>query len=264
MNCPRCSADIPRGKSRCPACRAWVIDNDTPAATAASDLDEQSVCLADCVSVAKQRLDVGWLNPLFGGGIVLTSTCMIGGSPGAGKSTLIQQMWKMALMSYPTRKIISASAEECGGESRQRADRLGLTAEEQRRVMVVDAMAGNYNLIGAIAKHQPILVTIDSIQKYCGRHNYAAQEQLLAECKAIAVEYMCPFVIISQVNKDDDIAGANANQHETDANFVLTYDPDDIRYFDILKNRNGPSDVHLRMRMTARGLEPLPPEEEAT
>jgi len=270
MICPRCQSVVQPNITKCPSCKLWLLDNvgaDTSPKEAVDDEEDKSVPLSSKNrQPPKPRLNVGWLNPLFGGGIVTTSTCMLGGSPGAGKSTLVQQMWRMLLEQYPDRKVVAASAEECREEGEARAIRLGLPQSVMDRIMVVDAMAGNYNLVGAIAKHKPILVTIDSLQKYCGRHAFQAQEQLLADCKQLAVQYGCPVVVISQVNKDDDIAGSNANQHETDANFVLTKDENDIRYFDILKNRNGPTDLVLRMEMTPTGLKPLPdePEDEDT
>lgn len=266
MHCPRCDTQLPPKASRCPCCKLWIWSCDSGSVDAEDrGVNTAAVKLSSkrTATIAKPRLDLDWLNPLFGaGGLVKTSTAMLAGSPGAGKSTLLQQIWKMALATNPAATVVAASAEECREESEDRAIRLGLTEEERGRVYIVDAFDGNYDLMGALEAHKPVLFTIDSLQKYCGRSNFAEQETFLHDCKMAAARYKAPCIIVSQVTKEDDIAGANANQHETDANYVLTKDGADVRWVEILKNRNGKTAVQFAMQMTETGLVPITLEEE--
>jgi DNA repair protein RadA/Sms len=260
MLCSFCESPLPLGKSYCPACKTWNMEETKGGRIAETDDGDTSVPLSDVISADKDRINLGFWNPVFGGGLVTTSVTIIGGSPGAGKSTWLLQLLDIILTAYPLKEALYVAAEECRAEIKQRADRLHV--KNQSRLRCIDAMSDPGNVGLVIQKRKPCIAVIDSIQRLCGS-DQEAQTALCKGGKDVAVALKCPVLLVSHVTKDDEIAGSNANQHDVDTTLLLSNIGNDIRSLEPLKNRNGQTNVTLYLEMTAQGLvECEPPEDE--
>lgn len=222
-----------------------------------------TVILSKVQSAEENRIDIGFFNPIVGGGLVRTSTVLIAGTPGAGKSTGMLQLAGLIAQLYAPREVLYVAAEECLPEVRMRAERLAIPGQDYIRM--VPAMKGVDDLGGLILKYKPTAVVLDSLQGLA-TDDPSMQKQLCKISKEYAVEIEAPFLIISHVNKGGDIAGAEALQHEVDTTLLLSGEGDDIRVFETKKNRFGPC-KQMALEMTGTGLVPAnldePEDEEA-
>ena len=243
MNCSRCGQAIPKGKSQCPACRYW---NNASTPTLSGSKDE-SVLLKDVVSVPENRISTGPWDEVFGGGLTKGSVNMIGGAPGAGKSTLILQMCEGAPVT-----TLYVSAEEPVIAIKDRAQRLGL-GKGMTSVRMLPAMTGSVNLAGVIETHKPGMLILDSLQGFCGDDD-KIQHEVLAYLKKTAMIQMMVILVISHINKGDDFAGRMSNQHDVDALITLFPDEAGTRILECVKNRNGPAFKPQCYEMTEKGL----------
>jgi DNA repair protein RadA/Sms len=252
MQCT-CGFHVPADKLRCPKCKCWVTQ--TKPAVEQSDLpdgvsEDGTVILSRVTSAEASRVHVGEWDPIWGGGIVTTSTTLLGGTPGAGKSTLVLRLCDIIADTYAPREVLIVASEECLPEVRLRADRLEIEHQDQFRM--VPAMKGVDNLAAIFLTYKPAIIVLDSLQGLAG-DDHAAQLQLCKVTKEYAIELGAPVIIISHVNKGGDLAGFNDLQHEVDTTLVLTGEGDSLREFNVKKNRFGPN-VTLYCEMTATGL----------
>lgn len=209
-----------------------------------------TVILSKVESAEENRIDIGLFNPMVGGGLVRTSSVLIAGTPGAGKSTMMLQLSGLIAQLYAPREVLYVAAEECLPEVRMRSERLEITGQDYIRM--VPAMKGVDDLGGLILKYKPSAVVLDSLQGLA-TDDPSLQKQLCKIAKEYAVEIESPFLIISHVNKGGDIAGAEALQHEVDTTLLLSGEGNDVRVFETKKNRFGPC-KSMAFDMTAKGL----------
>jgi DNA repair protein RadA/Sms len=203
-------------------------------------------------SAEDSRIDVGFWNPIWGGGIVTTSTTLFAGTPGAGKSTGLLQILSVIAKAHASREVLYVAAEECLAEVRMRADRIGIDNQDQFRM--VPAMKGVENLSEIMLRYKPCGIVLDSLNGLA-TDDAAMQAQLCKVSKEFAVELNCPIIVISHVNKDIDIAGAMTLQHEVDMTAIIEGEGDDLRVISVKKNRFG-RPVSMGFDMTAQGLVP--------
>ena len=252
MQCS-CGFSVPADKLRCPKCKCWVVATKPTVPQAALPdgvAEDGTVILSKVTSAEASRVHVGDWDPIWGGGIVTTSTTLLGGTPGAGKSTLLLQICDIIAAAYSPREILYVASEECLPEVRLRADRLGIENQDQFRM--VPAMKGVDNLSTIFLTYRPAVIVLDSLQGLAG-DDHAAQLQLCKVTKEYAIELGSPVIIISHVNKGGDLAGFNDLQHEVDTTLVLTGEGGGLREFDVKKNRFG-ANVTIYCEMTATGL----------
>ncbi len=243
--CVKCESKIPLGKMQCSSCRAYQPD--------ISQQDE-SVLLSDVSSAEGTRIDVGPYNYVWGGGIIATSVTLLGGYPGAGKSTMLLQLLQ-AVYDATKRKSIYIATEEALPEVRARADRL--TIRNKESIRMVPAMSGVGDIGSLLLKHKPSAIILDSLQGMTG-DNDALGVELLLMMKKYSVELISPSIVISHVNKDGDYAGLMTYQHAVDTLLKLVPDEDDgIRELSVLKNRNGRAFIESNFEMTEFGLIPV-------
>jgi DNA repair protein RadA/Sms len=252
MQCS-CGFNVPADRLKCPKCKCWVNDSK-PAAVQQALPDgvapDGTVLLSKVTSAEASRVQVGPWNPIWGGGIVTTSTTLLGGTPGAGKSTLLLEICSIIAAAYAPREILYVASEECLPEVRLRADRLEIPNQDQFRM--VPAMKGVDNLAQIFLTYRPAVIVLDSLQGLAG-DDHVMQLQLCKVTKEYAIEIGSPVIIISHVNKGGDLSGFNDLQHEVDTTLVLTGEGDSLREFNVKKNRFGPN-VTLYCEMTATGL----------
>lgn len=267
--CVRCDTPLKDGKAKCHGCGLWNI---VPGGNR-NDYIDDSVTLDKVVSADHTRLKINkavdycWGATLKNNkpvalGMVITSASLIGGVPGAGKSTMLLQL-SNAVAKKTNKEAIYIAAEEALEEVKQRADRLNLS--ELYRIRMVPAMNGA-NVAKVLQRHnEPSIVIIDSLQGLVGDE----PELQLEVCKIgklYAVQLRAPVIIISHVTKDDVIAGRMTLQHAVDT--TMTFFPEenkeDYRTLHVLKNRFGRAHIGYVFEMTAEGLIPVCEEEKLT
>lgn len=207
--------------------------------------------------------DLLHLDPALVGviGAVKGSVNLIGGAPGAGKSTMSIEM-AVGYAKSTGRETMYLATEEQLSQIKSRADRLGL--DFQDKVRMVEAMKGESPpLEDLISRYKPSAVFLDSL------NGMAGDDKLLqiAICKSFKIccsKEQSVGIVLSHVNKGGEIAGLEGLQHEVDATF--TFFPDEgedetPRVLHVEKNRNGRAFISLSFRMTEKGLELLLDEE---
>ena len=256
--CSSCNAKLNPDKLRCLNCGVMNTSEMFDVR------DDASIALADVVSADEDRLETGPWDICFGqstktgqAGIVKTSVTLIGGSPGAGKSTITLQICDA--VGAQKLECIYIATEEALPEIKMRADRLGL--KHQEFIRMVSGLSG-VNLVQVVNSRptQPSLVIIDSLNNMVGE-DHELQLEVCKRAKEFAVKLACPFFLVTHVTKDEVIAGRNSIQHAVDTTMTFFPDEDGIRILNVLKNRFGRAFVETEFEMTENGLEYLEPED---
>lgn len=251
MNCIHCNKPLPEGKYRCvnPKCRMWNV-----ASTISMDDSVQPLGGKDAVVV--ERVITGVVDKCFGGGkgIAKTAVILLGGDPGAGKTTLCLQLSDIFGGIF-NRKVLYIANEQHYSELNDTALRLQLKHSEL--IYVVKAMGGVQHDIGTMLLHyKPCLTILDSVTKWSGEDMVEAVT-ICQRLKDYTVKLNAPTIVINQVTKSGDHSGLNKMQHAVDATMlfeVLGDNPEDPRRLHVRKNRNGPAPISQYYEMTALGL----------
>jgi DNA repair protein RadA/Sms len=235
-HCPNCEGTIPDNKSRCPICGSWEWS--------ALEVEQDSILLSEVPRKANPRICTGPWDYVFGGGLVNTGCYLLGGAPGAGKTTMLLQ-----LSDRIQGDVIFVAAEQSTTEIALYADRLRI----KKDIRLVPALNGA-NVARVLERWKPSLVIIDSLQGLVGDDD-GLQEQVCTIAKNHAVKLESPIIMISHVTKDEVLAGRMTLQHKVDATLIFYTDEDeDERVLLATKNRFGPAFVESRFRMTEDGL----------
>lgn len=249
--CNRCYTILHPNKAKCHSCGFWnTVDEEKVALAAAID---DSILLSDVSTIDDERIiiNIGDSDKCFGGGLAKRSVTLLGGKPGAGKSTFGLQLAD-SIGGYAKKEVLYVGAEEHQKDIRTRAERLKLKNQNYIRLRplgsstVLDYYFNTY-------KHNTIACIIDSLQGF----TLDLQEQL-EFCHHVkndlASIYEIPIIIICQVNKDGDLSGLNALQHAVDTVQYIDVGDNDLRIMESGKNRFGPSGIQAFFDMTEQGL----------
>lgn len=213
--------------------------------------------MAEISTDAEPRLVTGFgeFDRVIGGGIVPGSLVLIGGEPGAGKSTLMGQV--SARLAGRGQAVLYVSGEESARQTRLRAERLGpipagllLLAETDLDVITA-----------AISDRVPGLVVIDSIQSVYLPDVPSAPGSVgqVRECAGtllrLAKEREVSIMLVGHVTKEGTLAGPRVLEHLVDT--VLYFEGDRHHAYRVLratKNRFGPTNEIGVFEMGAAGL----------
>lgn len=277
--CHVCTTPLEPEKFQCRACKTWCLNDIINEQQAEGGSGDGTILLGKVKSADLDRLSTGFWDRVWGFaedkktgvrtyGVVRGSTTLIGGAPGAGKSTLMIQMARsVAELNYAgegTEPLYIASEEQCEQIS-ARADRLGLDEDLKNQIRMVPAMSGGVNLNDILSRYKPPFMILDSLKGLVGEDD-AEAVRICKLMKEFATVYRCPAVIAHHVTKADVIAGKLSLQHEVDT--CMTFFPEDdmlveinergdteaVRVLEAIKNRNGAAFVQQRFLMTALGL----------
>lgn len=259
--CRVCDKPFDVNKMQCPHCRAW-----NAAEEAYSKDKDGTVLLSEAEDQVMHHVTTGPWDPCFGEtvddngethtGIVAGTTALVGGAPGAGKSTLSIQIAGSIIRSTG-KEILYIATEEANAPIRSRAKRLGFGDVTNKFRMV--PIGTDPDLAAIMLNRQPVAIILDSLSKACP--DPADAITFAKHLKDYCLKLNAPGILIDHVTKDEDLAGFMALQHEVDSTLLFTVYEDDVRELKTLKNRNGPT-RKMCFNMTELGLVYRDPEED--
>jgi len=190
---------------------------------------------------------------VLGGGILRSSSVLLGGEPGIGKSTLMIQV-AQAYCSQGT--ILYISGEEAPEQIKLRAVRLGIGG----KAINILSTARVEECMECILKTKPLVIVVDSIQTlFCDDSNSAPGSpnqikfsvQLIIDA-ARAVHASSFF--IAHVTKEGAIAGPKLVEHLVDAVLFFDHSEHELRFLRVSKNRFGSTSEIGLFSMDENGL----------
>jgi predicted ATP-dependent serine protease len=284
--CEHCQGIIPDGQYQCPVCRNFSFgakqvspygpgpdydslapdyDDDEDDDEDDDDNDSGEIVLQSLENVEAdevKRIHTGPWDYVFGSnahgdGIAYSSVNLLGGSAGAGKSTLCLTI---ADKIAAKRNVLYLSAEEAPEQIKDRCKRIRL--KNLKRIIVYNAIKNGIAGISIeelAAPVKPRLVILDSVQAIASgeerQDRFAAE--LALEIKDYCSKHPCAAILINHMTKNDKLTGRTTVQHHVDATFAFTADNRGIRTLASIKNRFGQSPLRMNFRMGERGLEPI-------
>lgn len=263
FSCKDCGAQANKWAGQCVVCGSWNSMSEDIAVSAskssrftgyAGQSEVRSITDIEAVDEIRTRIGISELDRVLGGGMVHGSVILIGGDPGIGKSTLLQQA--MAAMSehMPTLYI---TGEESLQQVSMRAHRLGLPSKKLRLL----AETQIERILALAIKEQPKVIVIDSIQTVYTDAVSSAPGSVsqVRECAAQLVQFAkqsgTTLFLVGHVTKDGALAGPRVLEHMVDT--VLYFEGDGssrYRMIRAVKNRFGAVNEIGVFAMTETGL----------
>jgi len=269
FECQACGFQSAKWMGKCPNCNAWEqmvelkssqieflkelseIDNSSNKESAVSitKITKEQV---DRMSTYDKELDL-----VLGGGVVMGSLTLIGGSPGVGKSTLLLKIG--ANLAKNGKKVLYVSGEESLGQIKIRADRLDANSDNLYLLSQIDLG----HIFVELDKNDYDILIIDSIQTlYSSKISSAPGSvsqvrEITFELMRYSKENKVATFIIGHITKEGSIAGPRVLEHMVDT--VLYFEGDANRELRILrgfKNRFGSTSEIGIFEMTQEGLVP--------
>ncbi|MEY4717500.1 MAG: hypothetical protein RL563_118 [Pseudomonadota bacterium] len=246
--CSECGADYPGWSGQCNQCGEWNTIKEfklgtTKAATAKEHIgyagNRSGVQLLSDVNLSQaERISTGLseFDRVLGGGIVVGSVALIGGAPGAGKSTILLQAIAHIAQQHP---VLYVSGEESPQQIAERAHRLCLP------VLGIKMLAETsvQQICQVLDEEQPHVVIIDSIQVMYTVTSDSAPGSVsqVREASSYLTQYAkrsgVSFFMVGHVTKDQSLAGPMTLSHIVDAQVVLS-STDDSRFRVLRADKN--------------------------
>ena len=256
--CADCGAHSVKWQGQCPECAAWntLTQTTVPAPQAERPEAVSPSLLASLSDDLGVRHATGFseFDRVLGGGLVPGSVVLLGGDPGVGKSTLLQQV---AALLPQALSVCYASGEESLRQIGQRSRRLGL----DRPGMSLLADTSVDNILEQAAANSVEVLVIDSIQTTATLDLPSAPGSVaqLRECVGRIVQFAkqrdVAVFLIGHVTKEGAIAGPRVVEHMVDT--VLYFESDPSSRYSIVravKNRFGASNEVGVFAMTETGF----------
>ena len=243
--CTECGAHSVKWQGQCPDCDAWNTLTQTTVSSVTTDsgAGPEPTTLGSLSDDPGLRYPTGFseFDRVLGGGLVPGSVVLLGGDPGVGKSTLLQQV---AAQLPDTLRTCYATGEESLRQIAQRSHRLGLDNPALR--LLSDTSLDN--ILERAASGQSRALVIDSIQTMATSEvpSAAGSVSQLRECVSRIVKFAkqreIAVFLIGHVTKEGAIAGPRVVEHMVDTVLYFESDPGS-RYTIVraVKNRFGAS-----------------------
>ena len=261
--CSECGHVETKWNGRCPECGSWntfVEEKVAPRSKGKADvapvIDESVRKLSDIPYEKAMRVSSGIneLDRVLGGGVMRPSSVLVGGEPGIGKSTIMEQMLSNLSESA---EVLYVSGEESPSQVKLRAERLGLRSD--RISIFCDTRLET--LSDVIERLRPGYIVIDSLQTL-----YSASVASMAgspnqvraccmELSLLAKKIGSAIFFIGHVTKDGNIAGPKIVEHMVDTVLYFESAESGMRLLRASKNRFGSVDEIGLFLMDDKGLQ---------
>jgi DNA repair protein RadA/Sms len=195
------------------------------------------------------------LDYLLGGGLIEGQGILTGGDPGIGKTTLLMHIAAFSDL----KPSLYISGEQQASDLARIAKKIGATNVKDFFLLATDSAEDAW---AAVQRVNAKLVITDSIQtlrtdrfpnKSAG--NPIVMKYVVNNLCAKTKKQGRTIFIVGQVNKDGTFEGPRALEHLVDTLLFFDGNPKKpIRTLFCLKNRNGPTDRVVRLKMTGKGL----------
>ncbi|MDP3904941.1 MAG: DNA repair protein RadA [Methylococcaceae bacterium] len=247
--CDQCGADYPRWGGQCTSCGEWntikevrlgsaTTSRSSKAAGYAGSRSEVTL-LSDVNLTHAERISSGIseFDRVLGGGIVKGSVVLIGGAPGAGKSTILLQA--IANIAERGVKVLYVSGEESMQQIAERAHRLKLPAGN---IMML-AETSVQRICDVLDEVKPQILVIDSIQVMHTDDAESAPGSVsqVRESASYLTQYAkkhhVSIFMVGHVTKDNSLAGPMTLSHIVDTQIMLA-STDDARFRVLRADKN--------------------------
>ncbi len=256
--CAECGAHSVKWAGQCPECAAWntLVGTTFSAAKAPTGEARKATTLENLPADIEYRHTTGFaeFDRVLGGGLVPGAVVLLGGDPGVGKSTLLQQVAANLVRELP---VCYATGEESLRQFGQRSLRLGLDAS----AMNLLADTSLENVIAQSAQCGARVLVVDSIQTMVSDSVPSAPGSVVQLRESVgklvqfAKQHDVSVFIIGHVTKEGAIAGPRVVEHMVDT--VLYFESDPASRFTMIrsvKNRFGASGEMGVFAMTETGF----------
>ena len=195
------------------------------------------------------------LDRVLGGGLVPGSVLLVGGNPGAGKSTVLLQI--MCNLSSNGKNALYVTGEESLQQVGMRAKRLDLPQENLKILSETNVE----KICEAAQEHKPEIFVVDSIQVMHSTDVPSAPGSVsqVRESAAFLIQYAkqtnTVLILVGHVTKEGNLAGPKVLEHMIDC-FVMLEGGNDTKYRILRgqKNRFGAANEIGVFAMTEKGL----------
>ncbi len=258
--CSQCGYSSSKWLGRCPDCGSWNSFTEEKIEEAKKvgkdSLQYNSTPLSDVKDEAEFRFESGIaeLDRVLGGGIVRSSSVLVGGEPGIGKSTLMLQV---VAGCSARRKVLYVSGEESAAQVRQRAERLGLELGS----INIFCETKLEKILSVINREKPQIAVIDSLQTLATEElsSVAGSVTQIRNC-CMEITALCKssgtsVFFIGHVTKEGTLAGPKIIEHMVDTVLYFEQASMGVRLIRAAKNRFGSVDEIGIFTMTQEGLE---------
>ncbi|WP_210492201.1 DNA repair protein RadA [Patulibacter sp. SYSU D01012] len=287
--CTACGHETPRWLGQCPGCGAWGTITEERAtkpsggrggkpaagsgARAGGVPAGRPTRLRDVSAprVPRLRTGLGEVDRVLGGGLVPGSLVLLGGSPGIGKSTLLNTV--LGHLQGAGTRTLYVSGEESAAQVRLRAERLaappaedggadgppvGLAAALDVPILAETDLA---TVIATIEEERPEVCVIDSVQTMhdpdlTGAPGSVGQvREVAGRLMEVAKRLDVATVLVGHVTKEGALAGPRVLEHLVDC--VLQFEGERERTYRTLrasKNRFGSTNEAGVFEMRGVGL----------
>jgi DNA repair protein RadA/Sms len=254
--CTECGAHSVKWAGQCPDCSVWNTLIETTIAAPKATSSATTKTLNDMPDDIEYRHATGFdeFDRVLGGGLVPGAVVLLGGDPGVGKSTLLQQVSARLMQDVP---VIYATGEESLRQIGQRSLRLGLDASSMN--LLSDTSIEN--VLSEAQKCKAQVLIIDSMQTMTSAAVPSAPGSVaqlrdgVGRIVQFAKQNDVAVFIIGHVTKEGAIAGPRVVEHMVDTVLYFETDPSS-RYSMIrsVKNRFGASGEMGVFAMTETGF----------
>ncbi len=256
--CTECGAHSVKWAGQCPECSTWntLVETTFSAPASAKGPAPEATTLEALPDDMEARHDTGFaeFDRVLGGGLVPGAVVLLGGDPGVGKSTLLQQVSANLMQDVA---LCYATGEESLRQIGQRSVRLGLDAA----AMNLLADTSLENVLEQARRCKARVLVIDSIQTMTcadlpsAPGSVAQLKQGVGRIVQFAKQNEVSVFVIGHVTKEGAIAGPRVVEHMVDTVLYFESDPSS-RYTMIrsVKNRFGASGEMGVFAMTETGF----------
>ena len=268
--CNDCGTEHRQWLGQCASCKALntlsrtqMGNSSSPAANAdfrregyaGKSSDVQNLADLDFQAMPRYSSTIKELDRVLGGGLVPGSVILVGGNPGAGKSTVLLQI--MCNLSSIGKSALYVTGEESLQQVGMRASRLNLAQKDLK----VYAERNVEKICHAAQENRPEIVVVDSIQVMQSSEIPSAPGSVsqVRESAAYLIQYAkqtnTVLILVGYVTKEGNLAGPKVLEHMIDC-FVMLEGGSDTKYRILRgqKNRFGAVNEIGVFAMTEQGL----------